>query len=69
MSQLLKVPAATGHHQVFEVGDHGVRWLGLDLLRLDAGGTWKGELAEEEAAPAEEAAAEEAKAEKAEEEG
>jgi 5-deoxy-glucuronate isomerase len=50
MSQLLKVPAAAGHHHVFDVGDHGVRWLGLDLLRLDAGGTWKGELAEEEAA-------------------
>ena len=50
MSQLLEVPAAAGHHPVFGVGDHGVRWLGLDLLRLDAGGNWKGELADEEAA-------------------
>lgn len=50
MSQLLKVPAAAGHHKVFEVGAGGVKWLALDWLRLDAGGTWKGKLAEEEAA-------------------
>lgn len=50
MSQLLKAPANAGHHKVFGLGDDGVHWLGLDLLRLEPGKTWQGQLAEEEAA-------------------
>ncbi|HET7009693.1 MAG TPA: 5-deoxy-glucuronate isomerase [Anaerolineales bacterium] len=50
MSQILKASGAAGHHTVFGVGDQGVRWLGLDILRLAAGETWKGELKNEEAA-------------------
>jgi 5-deoxy-glucuronate isomerase len=50
MSQMLKAPAKSGHQKVFGVGDQGVRWLGLDVLRLAAGDTWRGELADEEAA-------------------
>lgn len=50
MGQMLKVPETSGHHKVFGFGDGGVRWLGLDVLRLAAGETWRGELADEEAA-------------------
>jgi 5-deoxy-glucuronate isomerase len=50
MSQILKASAASGHHPVFGVGDHAVRWLGLDVLRLPAGEAWRGELKNEEAA-------------------
>jgi 5-deoxy-glucuronate isomerase len=50
MREILKAPGTPGHHKVFGVGDHGVRWLGLEVLRLAAGETWHGELAQEEAA-------------------
>jgi 5-deoxy-D-glucuronate isomerase len=33
-----------------ERGKNGIRWLGLDVVRLAAGETWKTKLAEEEAA-------------------
>ncbi len=50
MSRIVKPPSGPGHHPVFAVGDDGVRWLGLDVLRLGPGETWKGELKDEEAA-------------------
>lgn len=50
MSRMLKAPQGSGHHSVFQTGDHGVKWLGLEVLRLEAGQTWKGQLKEEEAA-------------------
>jgi 5-deoxy-glucuronate isomerase len=50
MSRILKAPGTPGHGKVFGVGDQGVHWLGLDVLRLSAGETWRGELADEEAA-------------------
>ena len=50
MSRILKVAAGSGHHPVFGVGREGVRWLGLDVLRLEPGATWQGEVKDEEAA-------------------
>ncbi|HSB90010.1 MAG TPA: 5-deoxy-glucuronate isomerase [Anaerolineales bacterium] len=50
MSRIIKTPAGAGHHPVFAVGDGGVHWLGLDVLRLAAGESWRGELKDEEAA-------------------
>ena len=49
MSFMLKAPVGTGHTTVFKVGDP-TRWLGLEILRLSAGQTWGGTLADEEAA-------------------
>jgi 5-deoxy-glucuronate isomerase len=50
MSRIIKAPSGPGHQPVFKVGDGGVRWLGLDLLRLGPGEAWHGELSAEEAA-------------------
>lgn len=50
MSRMTKAPQGTGHHSVFQSGEQGVRWLGLEILRLEAGESWKGQLKDEEAA-------------------
>lgn len=50
MSRMLKVPEGPGHHEVFSLGEAGVRWLGLELLRLMTGETWRGQTGEQEAA-------------------
>jgi 5-deoxy-glucuronate isomerase len=50
MSHLIKAPQGTGHQSVFQAGEHDAKWLGLEILRLPAGESWEGELAEEEAA-------------------
>jgi 5-deoxy-glucuronate isomerase len=50
MSHILKVGPETGHQKVVERGEHGVRWLGLDILRLAPGETWTTKLADVEAA-------------------
>lgn len=42
MSLLFKVPPGRGHHKVFGIGEQGIRWLGLDVLRLKAGESWSG---------------------------
>jgi 5-deoxy-glucuronate isomerase len=47
---MLKVPPGGGHQSVFQPGECGARWLGLEVLRLGAGETWQGKLADEEAA-------------------
>ncbi len=49
MSVMLKGPSAAGHQTVFKAGER-TRWLGLEMLRLAAGQSWKGQVAEEEAA-------------------
>jgi len=49
MSRMLKAPGGTGHAVVLKAGDQ-TRWLGLEILRLSPGESWKGTLAEEEAA-------------------
>jgi 5-deoxy-glucuronate isomerase len=50
MSRILEASKGKGHHKVFSVGDGGVRWLGLETIRLAPGETWRGELKDEEAA-------------------
>jgi 5-deoxy-glucuronate isomerase len=47
---MLKASPDSGHQKVVERGQHGIRWLGLDLVRLAAGETWKTRLGDEEAA-------------------
>jgi 5-deoxy-glucuronate isomerase len=43
--------APEGKHQsVFQVGEHDIKWLGLEVLRLDAGESWEGGVDDEEAA-------------------
>lgn len=50
MSQLFKLSPERGHQTVFRPGQHNVQWLGLEVLRLEAGETWQGDLGNEEAA-------------------
>lgn len=50
MSLMLKASPDSGHQKVVERGQHGIRWLGLDLVRLAAGEAWKTRLGDEEAA-------------------
>ena len=40
----------SGHQTVFRLGENGIAWLGLEILRLEAGETWQGTLADVEAA-------------------
>lgn len=44
------VQPISGHQTVFQLGKQGIDWLGLDILRLEAGESWQGTLADEEAA-------------------
>jgi len=50
MSLLFKLSPRGGHQSVFQPGEHGIHWLGLEILRLEAGESWQGDLGEEEAA-------------------
>jgi 5-deoxy-glucuronate isomerase len=50
MSPLFKVTPGGGHQSIFQSGEQGINWLGLEVLRLEAGETWEGSLADEEAA-------------------
>jgi 5-deoxy-glucuronate isomerase len=44
-----KVGPGRGHQVVFHPGERGIRWLGLEVLRLRAGERWQSELDDEEA--------------------
>jgi 5-deoxy-glucuronate isomerase len=44
------VQPKSGHQTVFQHGKQGIAWLGLELLRLEAGESWQGMLDDEEAA-------------------
>jgi 5-deoxy-glucuronate isomerase len=46
----LKVQPTQGHQTIFDIGEKNIRWLGLDVLRLDVGETWQGYLENQEAA-------------------
>ena len=48
---MTKAPQGMGHQSVFQSGEQGVKWLGLEILRLEGGESWKGQLKDEEAAP------------------
>jgi 5-deoxy-glucuronate isomerase len=50
MKPLYKVAPESGHQSVFQTGDDGIQWLGLEVLRLEAGESWQGALGGEEAA-------------------
>lgn len=50
MSPLFKIAAEGGYQSVFQSGEQDIRWLGLEVLRLEAGESWEGALADEEAA-------------------
>lgn len=49
MAQVLKVAAGGGHQTVIKTGQDGIKWLGLEVLRLQRGQDWQGELADQEA--------------------
>jgi 5-deoxy-glucuronate isomerase len=38
--ELFDVPPGSGHHTMFGPGEHGIEWLGLDIVRLEGGDTW-----------------------------
>ncbi len=44
MEQLFKILPDCGHQSVFQPGEHGIRWLGLEILRLKAGEGWEDRL-------------------------
>lgn len=50
MSLLLKVKPTSGHQSVFQPGEQGIRWLGLEILRLNPGESWEGRLGAQEEA-------------------
>jgi 5-deoxy-glucuronate isomerase len=50
MSLLFKVAPESGHQSVFQPGENGIRWLGLEVLRLAAGEKWDGKLGANEEA-------------------
>lgn len=50
MNQRFVVDPKAIHQSVFQPGEHGIEWLGLEVLRLDAEEGWKGEFKDEEAA-------------------
>lgn len=50
MNQRFKVDPKDGHLSIFQPGEKGIKWLGLEVLRLDPGEEWKGEFKSEEAA-------------------
>jgi 5-deoxy-glucuronate isomerase len=49
MNKTFTVPEGFGHHTVFQPGQHGIQWLGLQVLRLRSGEQWRGALAGQEA--------------------
>lgn len=49
MGLLFKIPPGGGHHTVFEPGQQDIRWLGLDVLRLEASENWHRDMDDEEA--------------------
>ncbi len=50
MAKVLKVAARSGHQTVIKTGADGIKWLGLEILRLEKGQEWQGDLADDEAA-------------------
>jgi 5-deoxy-glucuronate isomerase len=50
MAQVLKVAAGGVHQTVIKAGQGGIKWLGLEVLRLGKGQEWQGDLADDEAA-------------------
>lgn len=49
MEPLFKISPEGGHQTLFRPGEAGFHWLGLEILRLEAGDSWDGRLEDEEA--------------------
>lgn len=49
-SLLFKLSPKNGHQSIFRPGEHEIRWLGLEILRLQAREGWRCDLGDEEAA-------------------
>lgn len=41
LGKSFKVSTAKGHQSIFQPGQQDIRWLGLEILRLDAGESWQ----------------------------
>jgi 5-deoxy-glucuronate isomerase len=50
MSLLFKAKPENGHQSVFKPGEKGIKWLGLEVLRLAAGEKWEGKVGANEEA-------------------
>ena len=50
MANVLKIAARSGHQTVIKTGEAGIKWLGLEILRLEKGQEWQGDTADDEAA-------------------
>jgi 5-deoxy-glucuronate isomerase len=50
MKAIYKVKPGDGHQSVFQVGEDGIQWLGLEVLRLQSGESWEGKLSDKEEA-------------------
>lgn len=50
MKPLFKIPAGEKHSSVFQPGEHGIQWLGLEVINLKAGEEWQGATGSNEAA-------------------
>jgi 5-deoxy-glucuronate isomerase len=50
MKAIYKAKPGDGHQNVLQFGQDGIKWLGLDVLRLAAGESWDGKLGDGEEA-------------------
>jgi 5-deoxy-glucuronate isomerase len=48
--KIYNVSKAKGHQSIFQPGQQDINWLGLEILRLDAGESWRDKLEDKEAA-------------------
>jgi len=47
---IYQLSTKNGYQSIFQPGEDGINWLGLEILRLESGNTWEGNLADQEAA-------------------
>jgi 5-deoxy-glucuronate isomerase len=50
MSTQLRISPESGYQSLFQPGEYDFQWLGLEILRLDEGEVWQGDLDKHEAA-------------------
>jgi 5-deoxy-D-glucuronate isomerase len=41
LSKIFNVSKTKGHQSIFQPGQQHINWLGLQILRLDAGESWQ----------------------------
>jgi 5-deoxy-glucuronate isomerase len=49
-NKLFSVAMAKGHQSIFQPGQNDIHWLGLEILHLDTGEGWQGNIGDKEAA-------------------